>query len=546
MKADITRTTFHPDKHYSRVIAQQGRVQIDADWNEQVSISNEYLRRLAMDLIGPCGGPQADLGFAITPIDVGGGPSATDFAIGPGVYYVDGIRCELRAHWLDATPVKDGKNQIAVTTLMLDGIAFDKDQYLTVVDPDNNKSAQARIVSVDYAKRILTLTDIAAFGAAKPAKLRLRRLTRWQLQPQLAAPALATGRYHVYLDVWERLVTCIEDDSIREVALEGPDTGARGQIVWQVRTLPAGEADECLLPGALGSMLQPDNRGLLRARARPEHSDTDPCIIAPDASYRGPENQLYRVEIHTGNVGGPAGAKPSFKWSRDNGSVTFPIARGGGSNVLILESLGRDDRLGLNEGDWVEVVDDAYVLQGRSTPLLQVHAIDRGRMAVTLSGTPAGDVGKDPALHPLLRRWDHKAGDPDEGGLDLGPDNAALIPAEMDDDAWIDLEDGVQVQFVAGPDAVYRSGDYWLIPARVATGDVEWPNARVPDEQGALHDQGVALSPLGIAHSYAPLAVIEVAGDGVDVAYDCRLQFAALTAPRLRGTARKKAEAGNA
>src|SRR6187402_2969150 len=144
MKADITRTTFHPAKHYSRVIAQQGRVQIDADWNEQVSISNEYLRRLAADLIGPYGGPQGDLGFAIAPIDVGAGPSAVDFAIGPGVYYVDGIRCELQAQWLAATPVKDTKNQIALATLMLDGVAFDKDQYLIVSDPDSNKSAQAR------------------------------------------------------------------------------------------------------------------------------------------------------------------------------------------------------------------------------------------------------------------------------------------------------------------------------------------------------------------------------------------------------------------
>jgi len=38
MKADLTRDTFNPAKHYSRVMMQQGRVAVDADWNEQASI----------------------------------------------------------------------------------------------------------------------------------------------------------------------------------------------------------------------------------------------------------------------------------------------------------------------------------------------------------------------------------------------------------------------------------------------------------------------------------------------------------------------------
>lgn len=40
---------------------------------------------------------------------------------------------------------------------------------------------------------------------------------------------------------------------------------------------------------------------------------------------------------------------------------------------------------------------------------------------------------------------------------------------------WLDLEDGVQVRFA---DGLFRSGDYWLIPARAtgsAAGGIEWP-----------------------------------------------------------------------
>jgi hypothetical protein len=39
----------------------------------------------------------------------------------------------------------------------------------------------------------------------------------------------------VYLDVWQRLITYLEDDSLREVALGGPDTSARMKTVAQVK-----------------------------------------------------------------------------------------------------------------------------------------------------------------------------------------------------------------------------------------------------------------------------------------------------------------------
>ncbi len=37
MKGDFSRQTFDPTRHYSGVLAQQGRVQTDADWNEKVA-----------------------------------------------------------------------------------------------------------------------------------------------------------------------------------------------------------------------------------------------------------------------------------------------------------------------------------------------------------------------------------------------------------------------------------------------------------------------------------------------------------------------------
>ena len=40
-----------------------------------------------------------------------------------------------------------------------------------------------------------------------------------------------------YLDVWERYITYVEDDRIREAALGGADTCIRSKVVWQVKLL---------------------------------------------------------------------------------------------------------------------------------------------------------------------------------------------------------------------------------------------------------------------------------------------------------------------
>src|SRR6516165_9362762 len=93
MKGDFTRDTFDAKKRYLRVLLQQGRVSVDADWNEQVAILLHRLETLARDLIGPYGGPEGECGFAILPDDKNG-PLRNDFRIGTGRYYVDGLLCE--------------------------------------------------------------------------------------------------------------------------------------------------------------------------------------------------------------------------------------------------------------------------------------------------------------------------------------------------------------------------------------------------------------------------------------------------------------------
>ena len=85
---------------------------------------------------------------------------------------------------------------------------------------------------------------------------------------------------------------------------------------------------------------------------------------------------------------------------------------------------------------------------------------------------------------------------------------------------WLPLEDGVEVRFEPSQDRprVYRRGDYWLIPARVLTGDVEWPRGR----QG----QPLKRRPHGVRYHYAPLALLEPRDADDFRLVDLRMPFA--------------------
>ncbi|SCF18614.1 Right handed beta helix region [Micromonospora purpureochromogenes] len=87
MKGDISRSTFDQRRHATSVRKQQGRVDLDADWNEQQDIQ-AHLRTTALtDLVGPAGAPLTNGAFALT----GGGG---DLKLSAGRYYLDGVLCE--------------------------------------------------------------------------------------------------------------------------------------------------------------------------------------------------------------------------------------------------------------------------------------------------------------------------------------------------------------------------------------------------------------------------------------------------------------------
>ena len=95
MKGDFARVTFDRTRHYSQVLQQQGRVLLEADWNEQGALMLHALRALTVDLMGPCWA--AGDGFRIDgsdPKNPGKTVPTPDWRLSRGRFYVDGIACE--------------------------------------------------------------------------------------------------------------------------------------------------------------------------------------------------------------------------------------------------------------------------------------------------------------------------------------------------------------------------------------------------------------------------------------------------------------------
>ena len=226
MAGDISRSSFQPLKHNSGVRKQQGRVDLDADWNEQVDIATYFSRMATLDLIGPSGAPASNPGFEIS-VESG------NLTVGPGRMYVDGILCEN-----------------AQTVMIVAAPAP------AVVPPPAHNQPGMGIVRKPF------IPKAAAIPKALPqAALAL------PTQPDLPGYVLPTlpGNYLVYLDVWEREITGLEDPSILEIALAGVDTATRTRIVWQVKLFPsqAGCSPNwgAFLPPSTGTMIaqaQPD------------------------------------------------------------------------------------------------------------------------------------------------------------------------------------------------------------------------------------------------------------------------------------------------
>jgi len=512
MTGDFSRNTFDPAKGYSAVRMQQGRLFSDADWNEQVDIARLDLRIAARAIIGASGFPEDNPGFAILP-----GANGTTLLIGAGEGFVDGIRVICAASpaiKLERASGAGANTQWRVTS----GERLVLGEYLVLAGSVPAQAVKVSELLADDANGLQVLKCAATLSAANQIAV-----SRWfgiEAQPFLppqVAPA-QNGDYLAYLDVWERPISTIEDPLIRETAFGGPDTAIRDKLLWQVKIasvaslVAAGAAAQpvtCKSFGPGWSPFGPAPAGQLAARSVTVQAGADPCVLPAIGGYRRLDNHLYRVEIHRG--GTIASGQVAIKWSLDNATRCSGYSEID-SGKIVVDTLGPDEVSALQRGDWIEILDEARILTGRGGFFGRIGDVNGKRLTLDKLLDPDTfaevNVNGQPNMAVLpsrgqVRRW--------EGGP----------PAVVADANWHTLEAGVEVQLGEGR---FAAGDYWTIPARSLTSDIEWP--RDP-ATGAPQ----LCAPQGIQHHYCALGLVNLAG-GIWTASDCRAIFAPLTLQR--------------
>lgn len=466
MSFDNSRVTFDAWKDFLGVVMQQGRVQLDADWNEWVAQVARRIQAGALDTFGR----------AVVPRET---PEAFNVKAAGGVLTV-------------------GRGRIYVDGLLAENHGIGEARW----DP-----ALAELIGTEptpfFAQPYLPFNADDSEPEPAPAAVFNR-------------PELSGGPRLVYLDVWQREVTHLQEPRLIEQAV-GVDTTGRLQTVWQVKVLADIDSATCATPDGEvpgWTELTRPSAGRLTNSTGEVPDDPYPCQVPPAAGYTGLENQLYRVEIHRGGGQGSA----TFKWSRDNAAVATRVLEIRGGSRLVVESLGRDEVLGFHAGDWIEILDDWHELHGRTGQLRRVRpgdGVDTATHSILLEHAlpdglfPVDAQGRtNPTRHTRIRRWDQSGVVRRADGsafhdlnLSASSDGIPLPPP----DTRVALESGILVQFDVDPaGGEYRAGDYWMFAARVADGSIE-PLEHAP--------------PRGIHHHYARLAIVTLP----DTAFDCRV-----------------------
>jgi hypothetical protein len=494
MAGDFSRNSFVKDKHYSGVLIQQGRVQIDADWNEQWEIQRHRIMTEAVDTIGHSGVPKKGGGFKI-----GVTADGSDITISAGRIYVGGLLCEL-------------EKTVLPTTYLNQPYYPDPDVSDFNIVPGSGGGTGTGGGTGAPGTGASGASGSGASGAGIGSPISSPPGSPLSGPPSSPPSAsLKDGTYLVYLDAWQQEINFHDDPHIHEVALGEADTAIRIENAWQVKlwrvpdTASNDATCDSYFPGWEKAIAAPT--GKLNARVITPANPTNPCQLPPTSGYRGLENQLYRVEVQSGGTAATA----TFKWSRDNATVETLITDIDNTTITVPD-LGRDNAsLGFSFGQWVEVVDEESTLQRSPNPLVTIQNITPSPDGIqVLVSDPVGQYEGMAGLK--LRRWDQVT-------------NAGANGVRVQTGTWLDLENGIQVSF---QDGTYYPGDFWVIPARTATGNIEWPPFTAANGVDAMPGAPIPQLPMGVHHYHCRLALLEVSG-GVIVAQDCRHKFPALT-----------------
>jgi hypothetical protein len=470
---DKSRFTFDPTKDYAGVVMQQGRVQLDADWNEWLAELARRTQAGTLDLLGRAAYPATTpYAFEITASSSGGTNKLT---IGPGRMYVDGLLAENHG----------------------DPDTAQWDPALAEMSNTPQPPPASETGAIDYTEQ-----PYMPLGTTLPT---------------------GNGPFLAYLDVWVRPVDYINEPNLIDKAV-GVDSTGRLQTVWQVRLFDLANDPNATCDSPVDDWPPAPSAGLLTTDTTPT-APSGPCCLTSGVAYTGLENQFYRVEIHQPGAAEGSAVPPTtdptgatFKWSRDNGSVISGVSaisnvtnsEGNPASQLAVTSLGRDQVLGFAPGNWIEIIDDSFEYAQTAGELHQIDTIDVAAKTITLATTlgasfTTGDT--DPDRHTRIRRWDMAGKVYEADGTtvwwDIDAQGRGDIPVPPTGTTLI-LENGITVAFdVSVTGGSFVAGDFWTFAARTADGSI---------------DKLVKATPRGLHHHYVRLSIVTFP----NTATDCR------------------------
>ncbi|HEV3293898.1 MAG TPA: DUF6519 domain-containing protein, partial [Streptosporangiaceae bacterium] len=308
MGSDRARVSFDPSRRWRAVIAQQGRVTVEADWNEAQAIAAAQSRADLLNVIGTSGTPDDGYRLLPPPSPPAAG-SPTDLTIQHGTFYVGGVRVELAADApIGAQP--DWRDFPAEPAAA--------DQPVPSAPPQNGNELVYLLLREQEVSAVedSALREVALGGPDTGQRVRiLQRVLRhpttagtWTDGWAAAGQSWATGGY------------ALDPASMRL------ESAARLQVSFTSVTPP--------------SACQPDAQG----------------------GYLGAENQLIRVQICEVQNGNPV-----VVWGYDNASFLYRVSAAtsdsaGGTTTLTLASAPLDTYHQPQPGQVVEVLTSAVQL----------------------------------------------------------------------------------------------------------------------------------------------------------------------------------------
>ncbi len=321
-------------------------------------------------------------------------------------------------------------------------------------------------------------------------------------QPDFPSPPDLPDNYVLYADVWERTVTHLMDERLRDEGLHGADTCTRKQMMAQVKWCPYDT----------GNPANPDNDPEQSAKnpakgdaeltitllqKSTESDPCDPCAAQLDVESKI-GNYLFRVEVHDvkGDANGPT--KITLKWSSENGAEQF-------------EALATKEKMpaGFFSDKWVYEFFDKT-----SEKHLGVHLVET-------PWEPARDMLKEikepssPYSVPTIpgssetkkfvRRWDgYCTLDLSSKTLTEGIDRGVALSTTKAAEAlgFVKIDSSLQIILASIrldmtlDGKKFVAGDYWLADVREAAHE---PNAVLIEDE----------TPHGIDHHYLTLGTVE-------------------------------------